>query len=328
MFSGTIWLWVGFNIFVLAMLALDLGVFHRKAHALSLKEASIWSVVWITLAMVFNAGLYLFAGPEPALQFFTGYLIEKSLSVDNIFIFVLLFTFFKVPAAYQHRVLYWGILGALIMRGTLIAVGVALIESFHWIIYLFGAFLIFTGIRMGFHKEIEVHPENDLLLKFIRRFVPVTENYEHDRFFVRRAGQVMVTPLLLVLLVIDTTDLIFAVDSIPAVFAVTRDPFLVYTSNIFAILGLRSLYFVLAGIMEKFYYLKLGLSVILTFVGVKMVLADVFSLPTALSLVVIAVVLTIAIVASIVRTRHQAAKSREPEAQADEASAREIMPRR
>ncbi len=328
MFSGTIWLWVGFNIFVLAMLALDLGVFHRKAHALSLKEASIWSVVWITLAMVFNAGLYLFAGPEPALQFFTGYLIEKSLSVDNIFIFLLLFTFFKVPAAYQHRVLYWGILGALIMRGTLIAVGVALIESFHWIIYLFGAFLIFTGIRMGFHKEIEVHPENDLLLKFIRRFVPVTENYEHDRFFVRRAGQVMVTPLLLVLLVIDTTDLIFAVDSIPAVFAVTRDPFLVYTSNIFAILGLRSLYFVFAGIMEKFYYLKLGLSVILTFVGVKMVLADVFSLPTALSLVVIAVVLTIAIVASIVRTRHQAAKTREPEAQAGEASAREIMPRR
>jgi len=328
MFSGTIWLWVGFNIFVLAMLALDLGVFHRKAHALSLKEASIWSVVWITLAMVFNAGLYLFAGPEPALQFFTGYLIEKSLSVDNIFIFVLLFTYFKVPAPYQHRVLYWGILGALIMRGTLIAVGVALIESFYWIIYLFGAFLIFTGIRMGFHKEIEVHPENDLLLKFIRRFVPVTENYEHDRFFVRRAGQVMVTPLLLVLLVIDTTDLIFAVDSIPAVFAVTRDPFLVYTSNIFAILGLRSLYFVLAGIMEKFYYLKLGLSVILTFVGVKMVLADVFSLPTALSLVVIAVVLTIAIVASIVRTRHQAAKSREPEAQAGEASAREIMPRR
>ena len=328
MFSGTIWLWVGFNIFVLAMLALDLGVFHRKAHAVSLKEASIWSVVWITLAMVFNVGLYLFAGPEPALQFFTGYLIEKSLSVDNIFIFVLLFTFFKVPAAYQHRVLYWGILGALIMRGTLIAVGVALIESFHWIIYLFGAFLIFTGIRMGFHKEIEVHPENDLLLKFIRRFVPVTENYEHDRFFVRRAGQVMVTPLLLVLLVIDTTDLIFAVDSIPAVFAVTRDPFLVYTSNIFAILGLRSLYFVFAGIMEKFYYLKLGLSVILTFVGVKMVLADVFSLPTALSLVVIAVVLTIAIVASIVRTRHQAAKTREPEAQAGEASAREIMPRR
>jgi tellurite resistance protein TerC len=328
MFSGTIWLWVGFNIFVLAMLALDLGVFHRKAHAVSLKEASIWSVVWITLAMVFNAGLYLFAGPEPALQFFTGYLIEKSLSVDNIFIFVLLFTFFKVPAAYQHRVLYWGILGALIMRGTIIAVGVALIESFHWIIYLFGAFLIFTGIRMGFHKEIEVHPENDLLLKFIRRFVPVTENYEHDRFFVRRAGQVMVTPLLLVLLVIDTTDLIFAVDSIPAVFAVTRDPFLVYTSNIFAILGLRSLYFVFAGIMEKFYYLKLGLSVILTFVGVKMVLADVFSLPTALSLVVIAVVLTIAIVASIVRTRHQAAKTREPEAQAGEASAREIMPRR
>ena len=314
MFSGTIWLWVGFNIFVLAMLALDLGVFHRKAHALSLKEASIWSVVWITLAMVFNAGLYLFAGPEPALQFFTGYLIEKSLSVDNIFIFVLLFTFFKVPAAYQHRVLYWGILGALIMRGTLIAVGVALIESFHWIIYLFGAFLIFTGIRMGFHKEIEVHPENDLLLKFIRRFVPVTENYEHDRFFVRRAGQVMVTPLLLVLLVIDTTDLIFAVDSIPAIFAVSRDPFIVYTSNVFAILGLRSLYFVFANVMGKFYYLKLALAVVLSYVGVKMMLTDIYHIPTALSLAVIAVVLAVAVVASIVRARRLAARNAEPRA--------------
>jgi tellurite resistance protein TerC len=308
MLSETIWLWVGFNIFVLSMLALDLGVFHRKAHAISLKEASIWSGVWITLAMVFNAGLYYFAGSEPALQFFTGYLIEKSLSVDNIFIFVLLFTFFKVPAPYQHRVLFWGVLGALIMRGTFIAAGVALIDSFHWIIYLFGAFLIFTGLRMGFRKEMEVHPENNPLLKFIRRFVPVTENYEHGRFFVRRAGQVMVTPLLLVLLVIESTDLIFAVDSIPAVFAVTRDPFLVYTSNIFAILGLRSLYFVFANVMGKFYYLKLGLAVVLSYVGVKMVLADIYPIPTALSLAVIAVVLAAAVVASIMRARRLAVK--------------------
>jgi tellurite resistance protein TerC len=308
MLSGTIWLWIGFNIFVLAMFALDLGVFHRKAHAVSLKEASIWSVVWITLAMVFNAGLYFFAGSEPALQFFTGYLIEKSLSVDNIFIFVLLFTFFKVPAPYQHRVLFWGILGALIMRGTLIAVGVALIDSFHWIIYLFGAFLIFTGVRMAFHKEMKLHPENNLLLKFIRRFVPVTENYGHARFFVRRAGRVMVTPLLLVLLVIESTDLIFAVDSIPAIFAVTRDPFLVYTSNIFAILGLRSLYFVFANVMGKFYYLKLGLAVVLSYVGVKMVLADIYHIPTALSLSVIAVILVAAVIASILRARRLTAK--------------------
>lgn len=308
MLSGTIWLWVGFNIFVLAMLALDLGVFHRKAHAVSLKEASIWSVVWITLALLFNAGLYLFAGSEPALQFFTGYLIEKSLSVDNIFVFVLLFTFFKVPAAYQHRVLFWGVLGALIMRGTFIAVGVALIDSFHWIIYLFGAFLIFTGIRMVSQKEMDVHPENNFLLKFVRRFVPVTENYEHARFFVRRTGQVMVTPLLLVLVVIESTDLIFAVDSIPAVFAVTRDPFLIYTSNIFAILGLRSLYFVFANVMGKFYYLKLGLAVVLSLVGAKMILADIYHVPTALSLAVIAVVLAAAVVASIVRARRLAAK--------------------
>jgi tellurite resistance protein TerC len=314
MLSGTIWLWIGFNLFVLAMLALDLGVFHREAHAVSLKEASIWSVVWITLAMIFNAGLYFFAGPEPALQFFTGYLIEKSLSVDNIFIFVLLFTFFKVPAAYQHRVLFWGVLGALIMRGTLIGLGVVLLETFHWIIYLFGAFLIFTGIRMAFHKETELHPEHNPLLRLVRRVVPVTNDYERDRFIVRRAGQVLVTPLLLVLLVVETTDLIFAVDSIPAIFAVTRDPFLVYTSNIFAILGLRSLYFVFANVMGRFSYLKLGLAVILSYVGVKMVLADIYHIPTALSLAVIAVVLAVAVVASIVRARRLAARNAEPRA--------------
>jgi TerC family integral membrane protein len=315
MLSGTIWLWIGFNLFVLAMLALDLGVFHRKAHPVSLKEASIWSVVWITLAMIFNAGLYLFAGPEPALQFFTGYLIEKSLSVDNIFVFVLLFTFFKVPAAYQHRVLFWGVLGALVMRGTLIGLGVVLLETFHWIIYLFGAFLILTGIRMAFHKEIELHPEHNPLLRLVRRIVPVTNDYERDRFIVRRAGQVLVTPLLLVLLVVETTDLIFAVDSIPAIFAVTRDPFLVYTSNIFAILGLRSLYFVFANVMGKFSYLKLGLAVVLSYVGVKMVLTDIYHIPAALSLAVIAVVLATAVAASIVRAQHLAARNVESETQ-------------
>jgi tellurite resistance protein TerC len=315
MLSGTIWLWIGFNIFVLAMLAIDLGVFHRKAHAVSIKEASIWSVVWITLAMAFNAGVYFFLGPEPALQFFTGYLIEKSLSVDNIFVFALLFSYFSVPATSQHRVLFWGILGALLMRGLLIVLGTSLLDVFHWIIYLFGAFLIFTGIRMAFHKETELHPERNPLLRLVRRVVPVTNDYERDRFIVRRAGQVLVTPLLLVLLVVETTDLIFALDSIPAIFAVTLDPFIVYTSNVFAILGLRSLYFVFANVMGKFYYLKLGLAVVLSYVGVKMMLSDIYHIPTALSLAVIAVVLAVAVVASIVRARRLAARNAEPRAQ-------------
>jgi tellurite resistance protein TerC len=298
-----IWLWIGFNGFVLAMLALDLGVFHRKAHTVSLKEAIIWSVVWIALAMVFNAGLYFLQGPEPALQFFTGYLIEKSLSVDNIFVFVLIFASFKVPPASQHRVLFWGILGALVMRGILIAVGITLLEAFHWIIYVFGAFLVFTGIRMALHKEVEVHPEHNPLLKLVRRIFPITGDYEHNRLMVRQAGRWMATPLLLVLFMVESTDLIFAVDSIPAVLAVSRDPFIVYTSNVFAILGLRSLYFVFANIIDKFYYLKLGLSVVLTYVGVKMLLVDIYHIPTTWSLGVIALVLTIAVVASILRAR-------------------------
>jgi tellurite resistance protein TerC len=308
MFVGAIWPWIGFNLFVLGMLAIDLGVFHRTSHSVSLKEASIWSVVWIMLALLFNVGLYFLRGPEPALQFFTGWLIEKSLSVDNIFVFVLLFTYFRVPAAYQHRVLFWGILGALVMRGILIAVGAVLLAEFHWILYLFGAFLIFTGIRMGLQKETEVHPDKNPLLKLVRRVVPVTEDYERDRFVVRRAGQRMVTPLLLVLLIIESTDLVFAVDSIPAVFAVTRDPFIVYTSNVFAILGLRSLYFVFANVIDKFHYLKLGLSVILTYVGVKMLLADIYPIPSFLSLAVIALVLLIAIVASVLRARRMEEK--------------------
>lgn len=307
----TIWLWVGFNLFVLAMLAVDLGIFHREAHTVSIREATIWSVVWITLAMIFNLGIYFFwsvlapasvyTNGEAALAFFTGYLIEKSLSVDNIFVFVLIFTYFAVPALYQHRVLFWGILGALLMRGILIAVGAALLKEFHWIIYVFGAFLIFTGIKMAFHRNEEMHPDQNPLVRLLRRLMPVTAEYEGDKFFVRRAGVLMATPLLLVLLVVESTDLVFAVDSIPAIFAVTNDPFIIYTSNVFAILGLRSLYFILAGMIEQFHYLKLGLSVVLAFVGTKMVLVDIYKIPIGLSLVVIAGILTIAVVASLWR---------------------------
>ena len=313
MFEGTIWLWIGFNLFVLSLLALDLGVFHRQAHKVSIKEATIWSVVWITISMVFNLGLYFFwdkvspdssySNSEAALAFFTGYLIEKSLSVDNIFVFVLIFTFFAVPAIYQHRVLFWGILGALIMRGALIVVGAVLLKEFHWIIYVFGAFLIFTGIRMAIHRNEELHPEQNPVVKLLRRIIPVTENYEGDHFFIRRAGKLMATPLFLVLLIVESTDLVFAVDSIPAIFAVTNDPFVVYTSNVFAILGLRSLYFLLAGVIDKFYYLKLGLSVVLAFVGTKMVIVDIYKIPVGWSLGVIASILAISVGASLLRSR-------------------------
>ena len=309
MVPDNLWLWIGFTAFVLVMLALDLGVFHRKAHTVSLKEAAIWSAVWVTLALLFNLGIYFLRGPDLALQFFTGYLIEKSLSVDNIFVFTLLFTYFNVPAAYQHRVLFWGVLGALVIRGILIAVGVVLFEEIHWIIYLFGAFLIFTGIKMGLQRETEVHPEKNPLVKLVGRVIPVTSDYEGDRFIVQRAGRFIATPLLLVLVAVESADLIFAVDSIPAIFAVTRDPFIVYTSNVFAILGLRSLYFVFANIIDKFYYLKPALSIILTYVGIKMVLADIYPIPTLLSLAIIVGVLIIAVIASIIRARIIAQRS-------------------
>ena len=313
MFAESIWLWIGFNLFVLALLAIDLGVFHQKAHRVSIKEATIWSIVWITLSLLFNLAIYFFwdrfvpasdySNGEAALAFLTGYLLEKSLSVDNIFIFVVIFTFFAVPAAYQHRVLFWGILGALIMRGTLIVIGSALLKEFHWIIYVFGAFLIFTGIRMAIQRNEEVHPEQNPVVKLLRRVMPVTENYEGEQFFVRRMGRVMATPLFLVLLIVESTDLIFAVDSIPAIFAVTDNPFIVYTSNVFAILGLRSLYFLLAGVVDKFHYLKVGLSAVLVFVGLKMLLTDIYKIPITLSLSVIATILTVSIVASLLRAR-------------------------
>ncbi len=316
--DAPIWLWIGFNIFVLAMLALDLGVFHRKAHAVSGREALIWSIVWISLSLVFNVVIYFYwdkmvptstyTNGEAALAFFTGYLIEKSLSVDNIFVFILIFSFFGVPAAYQHRVLFWGILGALIMRGALIIIGAALLEQFHWIIYVFGAFLIFTGIRMAWNHEENVEPDKNPVLKLFRRFMPVTENFEKDKFFVRRAGRLMATPLFLILLVVESTDLIFAVDSIPAIFAVTQDPFIVYTSNVFAILGLRALYFLLANVMDKFQYLKFGLAAVLVFIGVKMVIVDFYKIPIGVSLGVVASILTISVLASLWKAKQSDTK--------------------
>jgi len=309
----SIWLWVGFNIFVLALLALDLGVFHRKSHAVSTKEAAIWSVVWITISLLFNLGIYFFwdvfvpgsvhPNSEAALLFFTGYIIEKSLSVDNIFVFVLIFSYFAVPPKYQHRVLFWGILGALVMRGTLILVGSTLIDRFHWIIYVFGAFLVYTGIKMFSHDAVKLEPEKNPLVKTARRFLPITEDYEKDKFFVKRAGKWLATPLFLVVLFVESTDLVFAVDSIPAIFAITHDPFIIYTSNVCAILGLRALYFLLASVVDKFHYLSTGLAFILSFVGVKMLIVDFYKVPTEISLLVIFIVLGIAIVASMIRQK-------------------------
>ena len=298
-----LWLWVGFNVFVLAMLALDLGVFHRSSHEVSMKEAGAWSAVWVALAMVFNYGIYRFMGAEAGLAFLTGYLIEKALSVDNIFVFVLIFAYFDVPPRYQHRVLFWGILGALLMRGAMIAAGAALIEQFHWIIYVFGAFLVFTGIRMATQTEHAIEAESNPVIRLVRRLMPVTDEYDGQRFFVRKeiGGRLRraATPLFVVLVLVETTDLIFAVDSIPAIFAVTTEPFLVYTSNVFAILGLRALYFLLARVIHKFHFLKLGLSAVLVFVGAKMLLVDVYKVPIGLSLGVIAAILATAVAASL-----------------------------
>src|SRR5512134_1625214 len=302
--TDTIWLWVGFNVFILVMLALDLGVFHRKSHVVSLKESLTWTGVWVVLALVFNAGVWHYAGSAKALEFFTGYLIEKSLSVDNVFVFALLFSYFAVPPTYQHKVLFWGILGALIMRAIMIALGAALITKFAWIIYVFGAFLILTGIKMIVKREEEIHPERNPVVKWFKKLMPVTPDYRGDKFFVRENGIRMATPLFVVLLLVEMSDLIFAVDSIPAIFAVTKDPFIVYTSNVFAILGLRSLYFALAGVMDKFHYLKIGLGVVLSFVGVKMLLAHTaWKIDTLVSLGVIMFTLAASVVMSLLRPK-------------------------
>jgi tellurite resistance protein TerC len=303
----SIWWWVGFNLFVLAMLALDLGVFHRKAHAVTMREAAVWSAVWVGLALLFNLGILLYAGERPALEFLTGWLIEKSLSVDNIFVFVMLFTYFAVPAQYQHRVLFWGILGALVMRGAFIAAGAWLLAEFHWVIYVFGALLVVTGIKMARRVEGEADVGRNPVLRLARRVLPLTDRYDGQRFWTRVNGRLVATPLFLVLLLVETTDLIFAVDSIPAIFAVTSDPFLVYTSNVFAILGLRSLYFLLAGVVHRFAYLKYGLAAILVFVGGKMLATDLYKVPVGVSLGVIAAILAASIVVSLRRSAARAA---------------------
>ena len=347
--DGSIWLWVGFNLFVLAMLALDLGVFHRKAHAVSGKEALTWSLVWISLSLVFNAVIYFlwdrmmpgsaYTNSEAALAFFTGYLIEKSLSVDNIFIFILIFSFFGVPAAYQHRVLFWGILGALAMRGAMIAIGAKLIHEFHWVLYVFAVFLIGTALKMLFMKAGHSDPGQNAMVKLVRRFFPVTARFHGEHFLVRagsaasreaetpgatclrdevvekaKPGTLLLTPLALALVMVETTDLIFAVDSIPAIFAITGDPFLVFTSNVFAILGLRSLYFALAGAVHKFRYLKVSLALVLLVVGVKMLVAGWLKELlgkhfNAVLLLVVLAILAVGVAASLAADRRDARRA-------------------
>lgn len=295
-----IYVWIGFIAFVVLLLAIDLGVFHRKSHEVKIKEALIWSAIWISLAFIFNYGIYIFMGKEKALEFLTGYLIEKSLSVDNLFVFIMLFTFFKVEPRYQHKVLFWGILGALIMRAIFIFAGVALISRFHWIIYIFGAFLVFTGIKMLFHKDEEVAPDKNPLVRLFKKFFPVSEKMHGGNFFVKINSKTVATPLFIVLLVVEFTDLIFAVDSIPAILAISTDSFIIFTSNVFAILGLRALYFALAGITQYFHYLKYGLSAILVFVGVKMVIVGFYKIPIVYSLLTILGILIVSIVLSVI----------------------------
>lgn len=299
------YLWIGFNVFVVLMLILDLGVFHRKSSVITIKEALLWTCVWVFMAFLFNVFVYYYFGEETAFEFFTGYLIEKSLSVDNIFVMILIFTYFNVPSAYQHKVLFWGILGALVMRVTFILVGVELIHKFHWLIYIFGGFLVYTGIRILKQDDTKFDPEKNPVVKLVRRVFRVTPNFEGDKFFVKRDNLVWATPLFVVVVMIEATDLVFAVDSIPAILSVSDDSFIVYTSNVFAILGLRSLYFALAGIDKYFIYLKYGLSVILIFVGLKMCLSDVIKIPVEISLAFIILTLSLAVLASMAMQRKQ-----------------------
>lgn len=294
-----LWAWGAFLLFIVAMLALDLGIFHRKSHDIKMKEALSWCAVWFTLAMIFNGIVWWWLGRQPALEFFTGYLVEICLSIDNVFVFIMVFTYFKVPARHQHRVLFWGIVGAAIMRFAFILAGVSLLERFHWLIYVFGAFLVITGIKMALPKKEELDPEKNVAVRLFRKFFPVTPTYVEGRFFAVHHGRKMATPLFVVLLVIETTDVAFALDSIPAVLAITNNAFIVFTSNIFAILGLRSLYFALSGVMGLFRYLGLGLAFILAFIGVKMLVSSFYHLSIGLSLGVIALTLTVSILASV-----------------------------
>jgi tellurite resistance protein TerC len=298
--------WILFNAFVVAMLVLDLGVFHRRSHTVKFREAMIWSTVWVALAVIFAVVIYFWHGRASSLEFVTGYVIELSLSVDNLFVFLLIFRYFQVPPGHQHKVLFWGILGALVMRAIFIAAGVGLIQRFHWIVYVFGAFLVYSGLKLLRQGEAEIHPESNPILRLFRRWVPVTKDYEGNKFFVRRTG-LFATPLLVVLLVVETTDLLFAVDSIPAILAITRDAFIVYTSNVFAILGLRSMYFALAGMMEMFRYLHYGLSLVLMFVGSKMLLSHYYEIPTVIALSAVASILLLSVAASLLKPKPQAA---------------------
>ena len=296
-------LWGSFSLFVIGMLALDLGVFHRKSHSVSVKEALTWTAVWITLDMLFNLFVYHYFDKEEAIEFFTAYVVEKSLSVDNIFVIIMIFSYFRVPDSYQHKVLFWGIFGALVMRVIFIFAGIELIHKFHWLIYVFGGFLIVTGARMVFGEDKPMDPEKNTIVKLVRKMFPVTESFEGDRFFVKRDHKLWATPLFIVVMLIEATDLIFAVDSIPAIISISEDPFIVYTSNVFAILGLRSLYFALAGIEKYFTYLKYGLATILVFVGIKMVITDLYKIPVEISLIIISFLLVISMIASVLVKR-------------------------
>ncbi|WP_026897587.1 TerC family protein [Daejeonella oryzae] len=296
--------WIGFNVFVLLMLVVDLAVFNRKAHVVSVKEALIWSGIWITLALIFNSLIYYWFGENKAIEFLTGYLIEKSLSVDNIFVFVIIFGYFQVAPQYQHKILFWGILGALVMRVIFIFAGVALIEKFHWTIYIFGIFLICTAYKMFTKKGQNIEPDKNPVIKFFKKIMPVTDQVEGNKFFIKKNGKTYASPLFLVLIIVETTDIIFAVDSIPAILAITQDEFIVYTSNVFAILGLRSLYFALAHIVTRFVYLSYGLAIVLAFVGFKMVLSDFIHIPTFISLLVIALTISGSVILSFNKTKN------------------------
>jgi tellurite resistance protein TerC len=299
--------WGAFFGLIALFLALDLFVFHRDAHAVSMREAAVWSAVWISLGLAFGGGVWAWQGATAAGEYLAGYLIEKSLSVDNVFVFALLFTYFAVPAAYQHRVLFWGVVGAIVMRAIFITAGAALLDRVHWVVYVFGGLLVLTGLKMARKRHDELHVERNPVLRLARRFVPILSEYRGPRFFLRQDGRLVATPLFAVLLAVETTDVIFAVDSIPAIFAVTRDPFLVLTSNAFAILGLRALYFLLAGMMHRFVYLKYGLAAILVFVGAKLLATDFYKVPIWLSLAVIATVVAVSVITSLRATRTVAA---------------------
>jgi tellurite resistance protein TerC len=307
------WIWIAFLSFIAGMLAIDLLVFQREAHAVSMREAAIWSGVWVALGLTFGAIVWLWQGSEAGGEYLAGYLIEKSLSVDNIFVFALVFGYFAVPAEYQHRVLFWGVFGALVFRAIFIAAGATLLDQFHWMIYVFGAFLVITGIRMARSNDEHVDPGKNPVLRAFRRFVPMTDGMRGEHFLVKEAGRRLATPLFAVLVVVETTDIIFAIDSIPAIFAVTTDTFLVFTSNAFAILGLRALYFLLAGMIGRFSYLKVGLAFVLAFVGVKMLISDLYHVPIWLSLTVIATAILGSIIVSLQRPPTETAASHEAE---------------